>query len=263
MTQHPHSMANWQPFPNPGEFGYSVATLRKAWPRLHAGDCEPLPKQAGALQAWVHFHNGEFNAAFEQGCTLGGAALHAANRAVCVHAVHLEPDNHRRIRLLQDAAARAKTLQANDPTSPNAWYLEARALGLYSQHISVGLALAEGLGSRVRHALEQTLKLSPKHAEAHLALAAFHAEVIDKVGVLIGGMTYGAKKEAGLHHYRNALALDPHSVTTLLEYANGLRMLEGERARDEVHALLSRAAQTQPLDAWQRLELNAALQAQR
>lgn len=252
-------MARWQPFPYPDAFAYTPASLRKVWGLLHAGDCEPLPKSAATLQAWVHFHNGEFEAAVATGLEAGGAALHAANRAACAYAAHLERDANARLALYQKAAQRAHDLQAQHPHLPNAWYLEAHALGMYSQHISVSLALAEGLGTRVRRALEQTLKLQPKHAEAHLALAAFHAEVIDKVGVLIGGLTYGAKKESGLHHYRIALALDPHSATTLLEYANGLRMLEGDRARDEVNTLLKRAAQLQPLDAWQRLELDAGL----
>ena len=252
-------MPKWLPAPSSTEFAYTPATLRKVWGLLHAGDCEPLPKDAKALQAWVHFHNGAFEAAVATGIQAGGAAIHAANRATCAYAAHLEADAPTRLNLYKEAAERAHTLQTQHPELPNAWYLEAHALGLYSQHISVGLALAEGLGTRVRRALEQTLKLAPKHAEAHLALAAFHAEVIDKVGILIGGLTYGAKKEAGLHHYRNALALDPHSATTLLEYANGLRKLEGERARDEVQALLKRAALLQPLDAWQRLELDAGL----
>jgi hypothetical protein len=38
------------------------------------------------------------------------------------------------------------------------------------------------------------IALQPRHADAHIALGAFHAEVIDKVGALIGGMTYGAKQ---------------------------------------------------------------------
>jgi len=254
-------MPQWRPTPNAREFTYTPTTLRKVWGPLHAGDCEPWPQNPAALQAWVHFHNGAFEAAVATGMKAGGAAVHAANRATCAYAAHLEADAANRLSLYKEAAARAHALQAQHPELPNAWYLEAHALGLYSQHISVSLALAEGLGTRVRKALEQTLKLAPKHAEAHLALAAFHAEVIDKVGILIGGLTYGAKKETGLHHYRNALALDPHSATTLLEYANGLRMLEGERARDEVQALLKRAAQLQPLDAWQRLELDAGLRA--
>lgn len=252
-------MTRWLSTPCAGDFAYSPTTLRKVWARLHALDCEPLPRQTDDLQAWVHFHNGDFEQAVAVGLAAGPSGVHAANRALCAYATHVAPDAGERTALYKACAQRCVDLQAQHPELPNAWYLEAHALGRYSQYVSVGLALAEGLGTRVRRALEHTLRLAPGHAEAHLALAAFHAEVIDKLGVLIGGLTYGANKEAGLHHYGQAMAMAPACVTTLLEYAQGLRMLEGERARPQVEVLMARAQATPPLDAWQKLELAAAL----
>ncbi len=46
----------------------------------------------------------------------------------------------------------------------------AYAVGRYGQGISVAKALAQGLGSKVKNALETTIKLAPKHADAHIAL---------------------------------------------------------------------------------------------
>lgn len=252
-------MAKWVHFPGSGEFQYTIASLRKAWARLHAGDCEPLPRSNAALQAWLHFHNGEYEAAVQAGLDAGGSGINAANKATCMYATFLEPTDQQRLELYRQAAERAQAQQQQTPDDPNAWYLEAHALGRYSQGISVGLALAEGLGSRVRKALDTTLRLTPHHADAHLALAAFHAEVIHKVGVLIGGLTYGAKKDMGHRHYRTAMELNPHSASTLIEYANGLVMLDGERRRSEALALLQRAASLTPLDATQRLEVDAAI----
>src|SRR6185295_18850512 len=123
------------------------------------------------------------------------------------------------------------------PKNPNAWYWHAYALGRYSQGISVAKALAQGLGSKVKEALERTIELQPRHGDAHMALGAFHAEVIDKVGTLIGGMTYGAKKDVGLKMFQQALALHPGSPIALIEYANGLVMLEGERRMKEATRL--------------------------
>ena len=93
----------------------------------------------------------------------------------------------------------------DDPQNPNAWYWQAYALGRYSQGISVAKALAQGLGSKVKEALQKTIQLQPRHADAHVALGSFHAEVIDKVGSLIGSMTYGARKETGLKMFEQAL----------------------------------------------------------
>jgi tetratricopeptide (TPR) repeat protein len=166
-----------------------------------------------------------------------------------------------RLDRLQTAASRAQAHQAAEPHNPNAWYWQGYAIGRYSQGISVAKALARGLGSQVRGTLEKTITLAPHHADAHLALANFHAEVIHKVGELIGGMTYGARKDVGLALYQSALVLNPESAITLAEYASGLLMLEGERATEQATQLLERAAAFEPQDAMESLYLDSVRQA--
>ena len=53
-----------------------------------------------------------------------------------------------------EVAERAEAQQAAEPKNANAWYWQAYALGRYSQGISVAKALAQGLGSKVKNALE-------------------------------------------------------------------------------------------------------------
>jgi tetratricopeptide (TPR) repeat protein len=251
-------MAKWVPFPHAGEFNYTAATLKKQWSRLHTGDCEPPPETPAQWQAWTCFHNGEFQKAVELGLKAGGSGINAANKAACIYATYLETREKNRLELFLEVAERALLLQRASPKQPNAWYWEAYALGRYSQGISVTRALAEGLGTRVRKALETTIKLAPRHADAHIALAAFHAEVIDKLGILVGGMTYGASKEVGLRLYRTALNLNPFSVMALMEYANGLVMLEGDKRLTEATRLYEQAAASTPTDAMERLEVEMA-----
>ena len=251
-------MAKWAKFPHLGEFHYTATSLKKNWNRLHAGDCEPLPKTTDALTAWTLFHNGEFRAAVDVGLKAGPSGINAANKASCIHATYLEPKEQARLDIFMEVAARAQQLQLEVPDNINAWYWQAYALGRYSQGISVAKALAEGLGTRVRKALDNTLRLAPQHADAHIALAAFHAEVIDKVGALIGGLTYGAKKETGLKHYQTALTMNPHSAIAMIEYANGLVMLEGERRMKEATLLYEKAAALTPADAMERLDIEMA-----
>ena len=115
-----------------------------------------------------------------------------------------------------------------------------------------------GIGGKVKSALERTIGLRPNHADAHIALGAFHAEVIDKVGPLIGGMTYGAKKETGLKLFQAALALNPGSPVAMIEYAHALVMLEGDSRMQEATRLYEQAAACRPLDAAMRLDVEMA-----
>ncbi|HVZ42292.1 MAG TPA: hypothetical protein VHA82_00670 [Ramlibacter sp.] len=251
-------MAKWTAFPHLGEYAYTAATLKKHWARLHAGDAEPLPRDKAVLDAWALFHNGEFQKAVQAGLDAGGDGITCANKAACIYANYLEKKEKTRLDLFLEAAQRAEQQAAADPKNANAWYWQAYALGRYSQGISVAKALAQGLGTRVKDALEKTIKLQPKHADAHIALAAFHAEVIDKVGSLIGGMTYGAKKETGLNLYAQALELNPGAPIAMIEYANGLVMLEGDKRMKEATRLYERAAATEPMDATERLDVELA-----
>jgi len=250
--------AKWCISPHAGEFTYDVTTLRAAWARIHAGDAEPLPQDESVLDAWVLFHNGEWQRAAEAGLKAGDAGITVANKATAIYANYLEKKEKVKLDLLLEVAERAKAHVARESGNWNAWYWQAYALGRYSQSISVAKALAQGLGSRVKEALEKTIQLQPRHADAHVALGAFHAEVIDKVGTLIGGMTYGAKKETGLAMFRKALEIHPASPIAMIEYANGLLMLEGDKKMKEATRLYEAAAASKPMDATERLDVELA-----
>ncbi|MDO9406408.1 MAG: hypothetical protein Q7T87_20445 [Polaromonas sp.] len=251
-------MADWRAFPYTGDYTFDAAQLTASWARLHRGDAEPLPRDPAVLQAWMLFHNGAFRQAADAGLRAGPEGITVANKAASVHANYLENHEKTRLDLMHEIAVRAEQQQTALPANPNAWYFQAYALGRYAQGISVAKALAQGLGNRVKTALEKTIALSPGHADAHAALATFHAEVIDKVGSLIGGMTYGARKDVSLALFKKALDLNPDSAAVLVEYANGLVMLEGESRMEEATALYRQAAALKPLDATERLHVELA-----
>ena len=114
------------------------------------------------------------------------------------------------------------------------------------------------MSGKVKGALENAIKLQPRHADAHVALGSFHAEVIDKVGALIGGMTYGAKKDIGLQLFQEALRINFDSAIALVEYANAMVMLEGDKKMKEATQLYEQAAAFKPMDAAERLDVEMA-----
>ena len=251
-------MAKWTAFPyDNADYVYDAAALKKHWARLHAGDAEPYPKDEQVLAAWALFHAGDFHKAHEAGLKAGAAGVSVANKAQCIYANYLEKSEKTKLAMFMEAAERAEAQQAAEPKNANAWYWQAYALGRYSQGISVAKALAQGLGGKVKAALETAIKLAPKHADAHIALGSFHAEVIDKVGGLLG-RTQGASKDAGLKNFKEALRLNPTSAIAMIEYANGLVMLEGDKRMKEAEKLYADAAACKPADAMERLDVEMA-----
>lgn len=274
---------SWKKFPHAdAAYRHAGASLKKNWSRLHLGDAEAYPEEsrlkdlingnpgladqagdlkaiASALQeAWRLYHAGEFQKAHDAGLELGVLGHAVANKSACIYGNYLETAQAKKLALFEEVAARCEQIQQVAPKWANAWYFHAYALGRYSQGISVVKALAQGLGGKIKDSLSKALKLEPKHADAHIAFGTYHAEVIDKVGSLLGGATYGASKDEGVKHFKQALKLNPDSAITRIEYANGLVMMFGKSRLDEAGALYEQAAQCEPLDAMERLDVELA-----
>ncbi len=272
----------WRAFPYAdAAYNYPGPALAKQWPRLHRGDCEPYPepddlgelverhpeleprmsieKAATALvEAWRTYHRGAFQEAMEQGLEVGLLGYNVANRAANIYATYLEPDQDKKLKILLASADRAEELCTCAESVANAWYLHAHALGRYGQGISVARALAEGLGGKVKSSLERAIALEPRHADAHVALGAYHAAVIDKMGTMIGSLTYGASPEAAVKHFEKALNLNPLSAIARIEYARALLTMFGKAKERRATALYRDAAARRPVDAIERLDVERA-----
>ena len=268
----------WAAFPHDAKgYAYAGDALKKAWPKLHAGDCEPFPdaKRAAALlkaagksapkldaealaealqDAWRAFHRGDFKAAHDAGIALGPIGASVAVKALGIHATYLVDDEGERLKRYEQAATLAEAAVKALPDEANSHYRHAFALGRYSQGLSIAKALKMGIAGKVRAALETTLELAPKHAEAHTALALYHAEIINKIGAMIGGLTYGAKAAEAEKHIREAVKLTPASPIAHIEHGNVLLLLDEARNEDAAAEAYERAAQCKPLDAMEALD---------
>lgn len=273
----------WAKFPHAAKaFDYPGDKLAKAWPALHAGDAEPFPddKRAAALikaagkaapkgmdaaalaealqDAWRDFHRGDFQQAFEAGQALGPVGASVACKALAIHASYLVDDEDEQLKRYEQAGKLAEAAIAALPGEANSHYRFAHAMGRYSQGISIAKALKLGLATKVRKALEQALELAPKHAEAHTALGLYHAEIIDKVGSMIGGLTYGAKASEAEKHIATALKLTPAAPIAHVEHANLLLLLHGDKREDDAAAAFEKAAKLKPRDAMEALDADFA-----
>ena len=249
----------WTKFPHPdAAYVYSAASLKKAWARLHVGDAEPFPKKAALVDAWIAFHEGDFEKAAKLGLDVGVDGYAVAHKATCMYATYLEKNEKRKIALFEEVAERCERQQAEQPDNAAGYYWHAYALGRYAQGISIVKALSQGIAPKVRASLDKAIKLAPKHSDAHIALGACHAEIINSVGAMIGGLTYGVKKEEGYKAFMKALELNPDSAIGRIEFANAMVTLDGKKKMDEAVKMYEEAAAVDPQDAMERLDVEAA-----
>jgi tetratricopeptide (TPR) repeat protein len=253
-------MSNWNSFPHDNsDFRFDGDTLQAHWAVLHRGDCEPWPQSEDLQDAWRHYHAGEFQQAVERADECGPDGHAVANKATGVYASYLVSDERQQGTLFTSAVERAEKAIEQFPDDPNSHYFHAFNLGRYSQSISIVKALKQGIGGRIQKSLQNALELQPEHAEAHTAMGLYHAEIIDKIGKMIGGMTYGASTDDALYHLQTAIELTPEAPIAHIEYANGLYLLFGDRRLDEVTDLYVRASEMSPHDAMEKLDIEAAL----
>ena len=270
--------SGWAAFPHDAKgYAYAGDALKKAWPKLHAGDCEPFPdaKRAAALSkaagkaapkldadalaaalqdAWRAFHRGDFKAAFDAGEKLGPVGASVAVKALGIHATYLVDAEAEQLKRFEQAAKLAEAATRALPDEANSHYRHAFALGRYSQGISIAKALKQGIAGKVRISLEAALERAPKHAEAHTALALYHAEIIGKIGAMIGGLTYGAKATEAESHIKTALKLTPDSPIAHIEHANVMLLLHGDKKEEAAAAAFEKAGKLKPHDAMEALD---------
>ena len=279
-------MSRWKKFPhtNP-DYSYEGQRLLDSWPDLHQGDCVEFPDAdwveqtlgeapeaapnkfdgdftalAQTIQdAWRCFHSGDFQQAVSLSEQCGQLAHAPANKTAGVYATYLEPDETKQQACYLAAIERAETAIQTLPDDPNSHYFHAFNLGRYSQSISIIKALSQGIGGKIQTSLQNALELQPDHAEAHTALGMYHAEIINKVGKMLGKMTYGASAAKALEHFARALELTPNSPIAHIEYANGLYLLYEDDRIDEVTDLYVQASELEPMDAMEKLDIDAAL----
>jgi len=273
---------HWAPFPYADKsYDQAGPRLKSHWARLHQGDREPYPvpaelkklvercpefAPAGSLEhaagqledAWRSYHRGDFGRAIELGLAVGPLGYSVANKAANIYATYLETDGHAKRALFLESVERAEWVFTRIKSIANAWYFHAQALGRYSQGGSVTKALAQGVGGKIKASLEQAIRLEPHHADAHIAMGAMHAEIIDKVGAMLGSLTYGADRDEAVRHFETALKLNPHSAIARLEYGNALAMMFGQDQLARATALYKEAAACPAADAMERLDAELA-----
>ena len=279
-------MSQWNSFPHPNsDFLFEDSALRDSWSDLHRGDCVEFPDVewvqrtleqspdaapesfdgdvttlAELMQdAWRDFHSGDFQRATELSKQCGLLAHAAGNKATGIYATYLEPDEAVQQACFLSAVKRAESAIEVLPDDANSHYFHAFNLGRYSQSISIVKALSQGLGGKIQSSLKNAIELEPDHAEAHTAMGMYHAEIISKVGKMLGKMTYGASAGKALEHFDRALELTPDSPIAHIEYGNGLYLLFEDDRIDEVTDLYVKGTELKAKEAMEKLDIEAAL----
>ena len=192
----------------------------------------------------------------EASSTSDGFALAAQSLAVYGRYVATEDDRQEileRAMELGEAAVRA------DSANPEAYYQSVHAVGRYAMNVGTLTALRRGFAGRVRELLDAALALDHDFAEAHMALAGWHADIHGAGRV--ARFMYGGNRVNAVIHYERALRLAPDSKIVLFEYGRRLPELDSASGLERAEEMLSKAAELPVRDAFEEFVQQEILEA--
>jgi hypothetical protein len=108
-------MARWTAYPYAGITTLMPPSSQNGGRTSIAGDLEPLPTNPQVLQAWIHFHNGDFHKAAMLGHELGHDGLSVYCKATCTYATYLEKHEERRLDLFLQVAKLPNSGRLSNP----------------------------------------------------------------------------------------------------------------------------------------------------
>ncbi len=112
------------------------------------------------------------------------------------------------------------------PDNDEAYVEAAHALGRYSQSVGVMKAISQGHAEKVSSYLDDALKINRNNALAHVSKGIWHAEIINKAGLIIAKTVYKAQPKLARNHFKIALELDSSQIGVLYEIAYGYSLLK-------------------------------------
>ena len=89
-------------------------------------------------------------------------------------------------------------------------------------------------------------------------MGAYHARIIDKVGALVGGLTYGARGMRAKRTSAKRWRATPNRRSRTSRWRTDLVLLHGKKMLGEAGKLYSRAALLSPRDAMEALDVESA-----
>ena len=179
--------------------------------------------------------------------TSAGYALAAKSLATYVHFVATEEED--RDEVIDRAMRMGEEAVRADSTNAEAHFQFAHAVGRYAQTAGTMTALRKGLGGKVRDLLEAALAIKPDFAEAHLALAGWHADVA--AAGRVARWMYGGNREDAITHFERAMELEPEHKVVLFEYGVRLSFLDEERGKERAEEMLLRALELPVRDVYE------------
>ncbi|MFZ5756865.1 MAG: hypothetical protein ACOY3X_08180 [Pseudomonadota bacterium] len=254
------------PFPSPEYLRKRYARYPQLWKELRFQDEDYAMHSRNALEVWLQFFRGDFQAARNLGYEYGGFSRVPALFAQLIYSVYLAETLKEKHALLQDAVEGVtyygtvfQPRPADDLQYKSDYVMirlgYAYGLGRVAEDVSIPTALARDYIGKVTSASNDILTVYPEHPMGLALSAGIGANIIRRAGALGAKVVFGASGDDAKTRFETSFAMVPDVALTRFEYANSMLYVDNAASIDESIKQLELAASFVPRHAIEALDI--------
>ncbi len=245
-------------YPKLMAYSREQAQQRDAHPALQAVAEDNFEPLATAVQhIWRLHFQGDFEQAYQLGKKLGPAGLIPALYSRLIYTTLIEKDDAKRLTAYREISHRSNQLLPLAPDHAFSLFGLAYAHARELELMSTSAAASTDYLSQTQDILERLQKRYPQRALYPAMLGGLHAGVVERVGSIIGTMTYGSSESGALKAFSRALSLESGVPVILNEYAAALTRMDASDFAKDISRALTRCIQLPVFSAEEALNRQA------
>lgn len=211
-------------------------------------------------EAWTALFNGDFEKAYQLGQLVGPPGLFPGLYARALQAQYLESDEDNKERLLKEVMNETARLLEKQPEHGFARFGNAYAKSRLLEPMGALAARRTGYMEEVQEALDELLRDDPDNVYALSLQGGLYSGIIDKAGSWLARRRFGVEEEMVDQVFKRAMAINDGFAAPMLEYAIAMQRVWGSERQQQIDALLSQAANVEPVSAEEALVVKKAKQ---
>lgn len=218
---------------------------------LLAGDTTPLAQ--AVQQVWRLHYAGKFKESYAEGMKLGVAGAVPAIYSKLMYGTFMVQDPQEKLAIFRDAADESQALLPMTPGYDFAEFGLLYARVRILERLNTTAALATGFLGSTQKSLKEFTVRNPQVSLYPTTLGGIQAGVVERVGSMIGRITYNATEGKTIEHFEEALKIEDNLPVIYNEYIVALNRINPKKHHDRIQKLSAQCHQLQPFSAEEAL----------
>lgn len=216
-------------------------------------DDNPAPLAEAMQELWRLHYQGQYKESYKLGMQLSAAGAVPAIYSKLMYATFMVVDPTEKLAMFRDAAAQSEALLPMTPGYDFAEFGLLYARVRILERLNTTSALATGFLGSTQKSLHNFVERNPQNSLYPTTLGGIQAGVVERVGSMIGRITYGATATRTVEHFEQALELEDDLPVIYNEYIVALSRLSTKKYQNKIQTLAAKCATLTPFSAEEAL----------